>query len=537
VSPPHAARSTWTPLRHATFRWLWIATLASNIGTWFQNVGASWQMTTLTRSATLIALVQAATSLPSFLLALPAGAVADVVDRRRLLLVTQGWMTVAAAALAVVALLGLTTPWLLLAFTFLLGLGAAANGPAWQATVPEMVPRPELAAAITLNSIGFNLARAAGPALAGLIVAAFGPGWTYLLNALSFVGVLAVLYRWRREPDERILPSERFFSAMRAGLRYVRHAPDVRAPIVRGSTFIICGSALWALLPLVARAQGQGATGYGLLLAALGAGAVSGAMVLPLVKQRLSLAALVPVATVVFALAITGLAQLDSFPLHLLAMFLAGGAWLTLLSTFNVAVQTVVPSWVRARAVSIYLVIFYGALAGGSWLWGAVAEFRSVSWALSAAAVGMVIGLAATWRFKLRSGDGLNLAPSRQMPAPLVVLDLEDDRGPVMVTVRYQVRSERAEDFGTAMRAVREIRLRNGATEWGLFVDSEAPEHYTEVFFVQSWLEHLRQHERVTVSEEDITAQARAFHVGDGRPAVHHLIAVPLRSKARGTEG
>jgi MFS family permease len=532
VSASPAPRSAWEPLRHRTFRWLWIATLASNIGTWLQNVGASWHMTTLTQSATLIALVQAATSLPSFLLALPAGAVADVIDRRRLLLVTQGWMTLAAAGLAALTFWGGTTPWSLLGFTFLLGLGAAANGPAWQATVPELVPRPELASAITLNSIGFNLARAVGPAIGGVIVASFGPAWTYLLNALSFLGVVGVLYVWRRPMEVPTMPSERFGGAMLAGLRYVRHSPDVQAPIIRGSTFIICGSALWALLPLVARGEGHGASGYGLLLAGLGVGAVSGALALPRIRNRFSAEALVVVATLTFAVGLLGLALLHDFALHVAAMLLCGSAWLTLLSGFNVAVQTVVPSWVRARAVSIYLVLFYGALAGGSWLWGAVAERSGAAIALAIASGGIVIGLLATLRFRLRSADGLNLAPSRQMPAPNLALEPEEDPGPVLVTVRYHVLAEQAEEFASAMIAVREIRLRNGASEWGLFVDSESPEDYTEVFFVRSWLEHLRQHERVTVSEDNVTAAARAFHVGDGRPAVQHLIAKPIHGRS-----
>lgn len=279
--------STWSPLRHTIFRWLWIASVASNIGTWFQNVGASWMMTLLTPSPTLVALVQAATSLPMFLLSLPAGAVADVLDRRRLLLVTQTWMTLSAFGLWAFTAANATTPWILLTFTFLLGLGAALNGPAWQASIPEMVPREELPAAVTLGSIGFNIARAAGPALAGLVVAASGPAVTFLVNAVSFLGVLVVLFFWRRPVEEAVLPAERILGAMTTGLRYVRHAPEVLAPIIRGTTFVLCGASLWALLPLVARNELKaGAQGYGLLLGALGVGAVAGAMVLPRLKRN-----------------------------------------------------------------------------------------------------------------------------------------------------------------------------------------------------------------------------------------------------------
>jgi MFS family permease len=524
--------SAWSPLRHRLFRWLWIATVTSNVGTWLQNVGASWMMTSLTTSTTLVALVQAATSLPSFLLALPAGALADVLDRRRLLLVTQGWMTVAAAGLGVLTLAGWMTPWWLLVFTFLLGLGAAANNPAWQAIIPELVPRPELPGAIALGSIGFNIARAAGPALGGLIVATAGPGWTFILNAVSFLGVMAVLYAWRRPEEETVLPGERVLGAMRTGVRYVRHSPEVLAPIARGSAFILCGSSLWALLPVVARGLRRGAAGYGLLLAALGVGAVAGAMVLPRLKRYASVDFVVAAATLVFAAATLALALVHAFPLLLAMMLLAGGAWLSLLSSLNVSVQTAVPSWVRARALSVYMLIFFGGLAAGSALWGALGERLGIAPALCLSAAGQALGLLATHRLHLRSGEGLNLAPSRQMPAPIVAYDLEPDRGPVLVTVEYQVRPDEAVEFARAMADVRRIRLRDGAMEWGLFADAALPGRYTEVFLVKSWLEHLRQHERATVADRDLVESARRYHVGGDRPAVRHLISEPLRKGA-----
>lgn len=520
----------WSPLRHTIFRWLWIASVTSNIGTWFQNVGASWLMTLLTPSPTLVALVQAATSLPMFLLSLPAGAVADVLDRRRLLLITQIWMTLAAFGLWAFTAAHATTPWILLTFTFLLGLGAALNGPAWQASIPEMVPREELPAAVTLGSIGFNIARAAGPALAGVVVASAGPAVTFLVNAVSFLGVLVVLFFWRRPAEEAVLPAERILGAMTTGLRYVRHAPEVLAPIIRGTTFVLCGASLWALLPLVARNELKtGAQGYGLLLGALGVGAVAGAMVLPRLKRNNSTGGVVAVATLVFAGATLALAYVREFWLLMIAMLLAGGAWLSLLSSLNVAVQTVVPSWVRGRALSVYMLVFFGGLAGGSVLWGAVAESLGISKSLLIAAAGMIVGLAATFRIHLRSGEGLNLAPSRQWPAPIVNHDLEPDRGPVLVTVRYQIDPARAAEFAEAMQHVRRIRKRDGALQWGLFVDSSDPALYTEVFLGKSWIEHLRHHERVTVADQDIEKEARAFHVGPDRPAVTHLIGEPVR--------
>jgi MFS family permease len=378
--PSPAQPSPWRPLRHPTFRSLWIATVASNVGTWLQSVGAAWLMTSLTSSAVMVALVQAATSLPMFLLSLPAGALADVVDRRKLLLFTQSWMTVAAAGLGILTFAGRTGPWTLLLFTTLLGLGAALNQPAWQAIVPELVPREELPPAITLGSIGFNIARAAGPALGGLIVAAAGAQANFLLNALSFLGVVVVLYRWERPEESSVLPAERFLGAMRTGVRFVRHSPEVLAVIVRGAVFVVCASSLWALLPVVARTElGRGPTGYGLLLTALGIGAVAGAMALPRLNRKGSTDLIVAVASLVFAGGILALGYVRSFWLLFAALLAAGGAWLSLLSSLNVAIQTLVPSWVRGRALSVYMLFIFGGLAGGSALWGAVAERAGVA--------------------------------------------------------------------------------------------------------------------------------------------------------------
>lgn len=528
-SPTPSPPSAWRPLRHSVFRALWLATLASNLGTWLQNVGASWMMTTLTPSNTMVALVQAATSLPMFFLSLPAGALADVLDRRKILLVTQAWMTVTATALGLMTLAGQASPVMLLVFTFLLGLGAAVNQPAWQAMIPELVPREDLPGAISLGSVGFNIARAAGPALGGLIVAAAGPAANFLLNAASFLGVLGVLYWWRR-PSVSVsaLPAERIWGAMSAGLRYVRHAPEVIAVIVRGSAFVLCSSALWALLPVVARVDlGQGPAGYGLMLAALGAGAVAGALALPRLNRQGSTDLLVAVATLVFAGATAALGWVRIFWILLAALLLAGGAWVSLLASLNVAIQTIVPSWVRARALSVYMLVFFGSLALGSALWGAVGDRLGTSPALLIAAAGQVVGLLATLRYHLRSGEGLNLAPSRQWPAPMVHadIDLEHDRGPVLVSVEYRIAPENAARFTAAMRDVRRIRLRGGSLQWGLFVDATEPGRYTEMFLVKSWIEHLRQHERVTITDRDVMLSARAFHIGDEPPRVEHLVA------------
>lgn len=498
--------------------------LASNVGTWLQSVGSAWLMTSLTPSAVMVALVQAATSLPMFLFSLPAGALADVVDRRRLLLVTQAWMLLSALGLAALTAAGVMTPWLLLLFITLLGLGAAFNQPAQQASVPEMVPREDLAAAVSLASVGFNIARAVGPALGGLIVAAAGAQANFLLNAASFLGVLVVLYRWKRPAETSMLPAERFLGAMRTGVRYVRHSPEVLAVIARGSLFVLCASSLWALIPVVARELGRGPAGYGLLLAALGAGAVSAAMVLPRLSRRGSTDLVVAISYLAFAGAIVALATVRSFWLLFAALLGAGGAWLSLLSSLNVALQMLVPSWVRGRALSVYMLFIFGGLTGGSALWGAVADRVGITPALLISAGCMVLGLLATLRIHLRSGEGLNLAPSRQWPAPRIP-EVEPEQGPVLIMLRYRIDAEHAAEFAAVMRELRRVRLRGGAMQWGLFSDASDPGLYTEMFLVASWMEHLRQHERITVADEEVRLRAGSFHLGPEPQEIEHLLA------------
>ena len=521
--------STWAPLADPLFRALWVATLASNVGTWMQDVGGSWLMTSLSASPFMVALVQAATTLPITLLALPAGALADVVDRRRLLITTQTWMLVGSGALGALTLAGLTGPGVLLALTFVIGLGSALNAPAWQAIIPEMVPRASLPSALALNGIGINASRAVGPALGGLVIAAAGPAAAFLLNSISFLGVIIVLYRWRREARRSNMPGERILGAMQAGLRYVRHAPDLRAVLWRSGAFIVFGSALWALFPVLARFDlGLGPTGYGLMLGALGVGAVTGAVLLQRLRRSLGVNALVAAGVAVFALVLASLSWAHSPVTACAAMFAGGTAWLVLLTTFNTSAQAVLPSWVRGRALAVYLLIFFGGMAGGSALWGAVANTTGPRPALLLAAGGLVAGFLVTAHHRLATGEGLDLAPSRHWPAPALLDAEEGDRGPVLVTVDYRVAAEDAGAFALAMHDVRRVRLRDGAVRWNLFYDAADPLRFVESFVVESWAEHLRQHERMTVSDRAVEHRARAFHQGEEPPIVTHLIAREL---------
>jgi MFS family permease len=521
-------------LRLSLFRALWLAAVASNVGTWMHNVGAEWLMTTLAPTPIMVALMQTAENSPTFLLALPGGALADIVDRRRLLIFTQTWMLVAAIALGTLTLAGWTTPWVLLALTFMLGLGAALNAPAWQAIVPELVPRAELPVAVSLNSVAFNIARAVGPALGGLLVAAIGSWAVFFLNSLSFVGVIYVLYRWRRDDVESISPTERVLGAMRAGLRYTRHAPELRAVLVRTVVFVSCASALWALLPLLAsRELGMGALGYGVLLGGLGAGAIVGAFVMQKARRALSTDALVGCGALLFALATAAVAYFQSFALLCVAMLFGGVAWMTTMSCFNIGVQTVVPEWVRARALSVYLLSFFGTMAAGSAVWGLVAERAGVPLALLCAACGLVVGLAAALLFPLRAGERLDLNPSLHWSEPNFVSEIQPEQGPVLVTVEYLIDPERADEFAEAMRDFERILRRDGATRWGLFADPARPGRYLETFLVESWAEHLRQHARVTNEDRAVNERVRSFHLGDAPPVVTHLIAEDTSRRGR----
>src|SRR5579863_6846608 len=402
------ADAAWEPLREPLFRSLWIAAVISYTGTWMQNVGAGWLMTQLTTSPLMVSLVQAAAAIPVFVVVLPAGALADMVDRRKMLLFTQGWMIVAAAALGVLTLFHAISPWVLLAFTFLMGVGAVMNDPAWQAITPDVVSPGRHASAVALNSAGFNVARAIGPALGGLVVAFAGSGWSFLLNAASFFGVIFFLCKWKTAPREA-LPRQRVRSAIAEGFRYVRGAPEVRSVLIRTGAFSVGATSLLALLPVIC--QPHGAQGYGFLLTCFGLGALMGAALLPRLRVLYSVDGLVAGATVVFA-AMTFLAgQVHVFEALCLVLFTAGAAWIGILACFNVVAQTMCPSWMRARALSMYLLVLQGGMALGSVIWGELAARQGVPEALAWSAVAMIVGLSTIRRHRL-TGAELRMAPA-----------------------------------------------------------------------------------------------------------------------------
>ncbi|WP_434091891.1 MFS transporter [Pseudomonas subflava] len=522
------AVSAWSPLRTRVFRWLWLASIASNIGTWMHEVGAGWLMTSLSASPLAVALVQVAAALPIFMLALPAGALADIVDKRRYLLAVQLWMAAIALALALLTLSGQMNVTLLLLLTFGMGIGTALMMPAWSALAPEMVGREELPAAVALSSLGVNVARAIGPALAGVLVSLSGPWLTFALNAVSFFAVILALLLWKRTPSESVLPAERLFGAIRAGARYARSARPLQAVLVRTAAFFLGASAGMALLPALVRQElGGTALDYGILLGCVGLGAIGGAVLLPRLRARFGGDVLVMVASLAYAGVLFGLAWLREFAWLAPLMLLSGAAWIAVLSSLQLAAQTAVPAWVRARALSVYILVFFGASALGGIAWGALASHFSLGVAFAGGGALLVLGLVMRLWFALPATRAEDVAPALHWPTPILDEALDRERGPVLVTLEYRIAAEDAAAFRLAMEDVRRMRRRNGAFSWALLQDSEDPGLWQELFFDESWLEHLRHHGRVTQAEQRIEAAARRYQQEGVPLRIRHLLAAP----------
>ena len=512
------------------FRNLWIAVLASNVGTWMQTVGAQWLVVPEPNAATWVSSVQAATTLPVLLLALPSGALADRFDRRRLLLAVQLSLFVTGIVLTVLTAMDLMPPPLLLVFTFLLGVGQALTLPSWQAIIPEVVPRDELPSASALGAVNTNLARSAGPAVAGLLVAQIGSAAVFGVNALSF-GVFALaLIIWRRKPQVPDSHPEHLGSALRAGGRYVRYSPVVRRILGRVVLFVLPGSVVWGLLPLVAHQElGMGASGYGILLAALGVGAIAGALLMPRVRGLLTPTQLIVIAGVVYGLALVVIALVPDRYAVTAVLVAAGLAWMILVSRMNATLQLFLPNWVRARGFGVYQVVFAGGQAFGALIWGQVAQRGSLEVAYLAAAALMFAGTVTVIWWPVHEQDGADRSPAIYWAEPHLMLEPDLDEGPVLVTSVYRVDEPNVPAFRAAMKALQGSRQRTGATRWGLFRDGEDPSRFVEVYQVPTWAEHLRQHEgRLTVRDEEI--EEKAVALAHGPAEVTHLL--PARDDA-----
>lgn len=519
-----APQSPFAPLSVPVFRMLWLTWLAANTCMWMNDVATAWLMTTLTDSPALVALVQTASTLPVFLLGLPSGALADILDRRRYFMVTQFWVAAVAVVLCVAILWGGLNPYLLLALTFANGIGLAMRWPVFAAIVPELVNRQQLPAALALNGVAMNASRIIGPLVAGAIIASAGSAWVFVLNAvLSLVAGFTIM-RWRRQPMPNPLGRERLTSAMRVGLQFVRESPPMRAVLWRISIFFLHATALLALLPLVARdLQGGGAGTFTLLLASMGAGAVSAAMFLPRLRQMMSLDQLVARGTLLQALATAVVAIAPNVYVAVPAMLVGGAAWITTANSLTVAAQLALPNWVRARGMSIYQMSIMGATAVGAALWGQVAALSSVHMSLALAALTGVLVMALVQRLVSNRHGEEDLSASRAFQAPRA--DSPPAAGlRLVVSIEYFINPARAAEFRAVMQESRRARLRQGALSWELQHDITDPRRYVERVVDESWTEHLRRFDRVTASDVALRDRRFAFHVGDAPPVVSRYV-------------
>lgn len=517
--------SALAPFRHHDFRLLWAATLVSNFGGLVQAVGAAWLMTQLTDSATLIALVQASNTLPIMLLALGSGALADIFDRKTILLFAQCFMAAVSLALAVVAWQGWLTPWLLLGFTFLIGAGQALYNPPWQASMGDLVPRADLPAAVTLNSVGFNLMRSVGPAVGGFIVAGFGAAAAFAVNALSYVPLLGALLRWRPIIAPRTAPPEAFLPAVAAGLRYVFLSPNLTRVIGRGALFGFAAVSVLALLPLVAKAHPEGGSMlFGGLLGCYGIGAIFGAALNPRIRARFDNENIVRMAFAGFAVSAVVLGQTQNVWLHALALLPAGASWVLALSLFNVTVQLSTPRWVVARALALYQTATFGGMAAGSWVWGGIAGAHGLGAALTAAGGVLLAGAVVGFWFKAPDFGTADLDPVNRFREPALRLDLRGRSGPIMVMVDYRIDQKDVPEFLRLMQLRRNIRRRDGARNWALLRDLEHPDVWSESYHIATWDEYVRHNLRRTKADAETTVALRALHRGEGDPLVHRMI-------------
>ncbi|PAQ09683.1 MFS transporter [Mesorhizobium temperatum] len=520
--------SALAPFRHGIFRAVWSASLVSNFGGLIQGVGAAWMMTTIATSSYQVALVQASTTLPIMLFALVAGAIADSFNRRKVMLIAQIFMLVVSVLLTVFTYLGLITPWTLLAFAFLINSGTALYNPSWQASVGDMVPRAKLPAAVALNSLGFNLTRSVGPAIGGIIVAAAGAAAAFAANALSYVGLLIVLARWKPDLPASTLPRETLGAAMGAGLRYVAMSPNIGKVLVRGAAFGFSAGAVLALLPLVARDVVKGdALTYGIMLGAFGIGAVGGALISVRLRQILSSETMVRMAFAGFALCAFNAAVSDHAWQTSLGLSIGGACWVIALSHFNVTVQMSTPRWVVGRVLSVYQTATFGGIALGSWIWGVVADAHGAEFALVAAAVAMLAGGAIGLLLPLPQQAVLNLDPTNRFKEPHLALDLKLRSGPIAIMIEYIIREEDVPEFLATMAERGRIRRRDGARNWTLARDLENPAIWIEHYHTPTWLEYIRHNKRATHADAVIGERVRALHSGDEPPRVRRMIERP----------
>lgn len=518
-------RSFLAPLEHQTFRNIWLASIFSNLGGLIQGVGAAWMMTSITTSENMVALVQASTTLPIMLFSIVAGAIADNFDRRKVMLVAQFFMFTVSAMLAAFANLGWITPWLLLAFTFLIGCGTALNNPSWQASVGDMVPREDVAGAVSLNSMGFNLTRSVGPAIGGAIVAFGGAAAAFTANAASYVALVTALIRWQKPEIQSALPREEIGQAVVAGLRYVSMSPNLLKVFLRSFVFGFSAVAILALLPVVARdIMGGGPLTYGLLLGGFGLGAVGGAYSNAWLRERLSSESIVRYGFAGFALSEAAIRVTSNMVLTGIAVIVGGGCWVVVLSLFNTIVQLSTPRWVVGRAISFYQTATFGGMAIGSWVWGVLAEGYGTDTALLIAALVVAGGVLVGLLLPMPVFSSLDLDPLNLFREPELHLDIVPRSGPIAIQVTYQIRDEDLPEFLKLMAERRRIRIRDGAQAWALMRDLERPQFWTETYHTPTWVDYVRHNTRRTKADAENFERLRELHQGKGLPEVRRMI-------------
>ncbi|NMG45125.1 MFS transporter [Aromatoleum toluvorans] len=526
--------SALAPLRQPVFRMLWLAWLAANVTMWMNDVASAWLMTSLSGSAFMVAMVQAASTLPVFVLGLPSGALADIIDRRRYFAATQLWVAIVAVVLSGLAFTGRLTAELLLALTFANGIGLALRWPVFAAIIPDLVPRPELPAALALNGVAMNMSRIIGPVVAGTLIASAGSAYVFLLNSLLAIVAFTLILLWRSEPKVSTLPGERFVAAMRVGLQHVMQSPPMRAVLARIFLFFLQSTSLTALLPLVARdVHGGGAGAYTTLLAAMGSGAIIAALNLTRLRQRLEREAFVRWSTLLHAACAVIVVLVPTLWIAVPAMIVAGMAWISAANSLTVVAQMGLPNWVRARGMSIYQMALMGGSAVGAALWGYVATLTSVTTSILVASVVGPALLLLTRRHVTIGAHDEDLTPARPtVLVPPPVIEIPPDKGPVMVTIEYLIDPARAADFNAVMQETRRARLRQGALSWGLFRDTTRPERYIEYFLDENWVEHQRRLERFTAADLGLRERRLAFHVGPEAQQMRRYVAEAVGGRA-----
>jgi MFS family permease len=511
--------SAFAPLRWPVFRMLWFTWLAANTTMWMNDVAAAWLMTSLTPSPLWVALVQTASTLPVFLLGLPSGAMADILDRRRYFMITQFWVAAVAGLLCVAVVFKVMNAPLLLALIFLNGIGLAMRWPVFAAIIPEVVPRPQLPAALALNGVSMNSSRIIGPLAAGAIIASAGIQWVFVLNAALSLTAAFIIMRWRREHRESPLGRERLPSAMRVGLQFVRQSQRMRAMLLRVFLFFLHSTALLALLPLLARALPGGAAGtFTVLLASMGAGAIVAALSMPRIRRLLALERLILVGTCIQSASALAVAWAPSIYLAVPAMMLSGAAWIAVANSLTVATQMGLPDWVRARGMSIYQMALMGSTAMGAATWGQIATWTDIHTSVALAAVSSVLTLLVAQRLVPDRGMEEDLTPSNAFKVP--VAEAPPAAGRVQVQIEYRIDPARAVEFQAVMQESRRSRMRQGALAWELLHDLYEPARYIEQITDESWTEHLRRFDRVTAADVALRDRKLGFHLGDTPPVV-----------------